>query len=125
LYQGRYKSFLVQTDQYFFQLVRYVEQNPLKAKLVKRAEHWKWGSLWRRESGTEEQKKLLAPWPVDLSPDYLQQVNILLNKGNEETIENCVNRGKPFGDDTWTDKMIEKFKLTSTVRERGRPKKGS
>jgi REP element-mobilizing transposase RayT len=34
LYQGRYKSFLCETDAHFIQLVRYVERNPLRAHLV-------------------------------------------------------------------------------------------
>ncbi|MBU3942870.1 transposase, partial [Patescibacteria group bacterium] len=49
LYQGRYKSFLVQEDDYLLQLFKYVERNPLRAKLVNKAEDWKWSSLWRRE----------------------------------------------------------------------------
>lgn len=56
LYQGRYKSFPVETDAYFIQLARYVERNPVRAKLVERAEDWKWGSIWVREKGTVEQK---------------------------------------------------------------------
>jgi putative transposase len=37
VYQGRYKSFPVAEDQYFYQLVRYVERNALRAGLVPRA----------------------------------------------------------------------------------------
>lgn len=40
LYQGRYKSFPVQTEDYFYQVVRYVERNALRANLVERAEQW-------------------------------------------------------------------------------------
>ena len=48
LYQGRFKSFPVQTDEYFYQAVRYVERNALRANLVSRAEDWPWSSLARR-----------------------------------------------------------------------------
>ena len=44
VYQGRYKSFPVQTDEYFFQVVRYVERNALRANLVGLAEDWRPGS---------------------------------------------------------------------------------
>ena len=64
VYQSRYKSFPVEEEEYFYQLVRYVERNALRADLVGRAEDWKWCSLWRRTSGTSEQKQLLSPWPV-------------------------------------------------------------
>ena len=34
LYQGRYKSFPVEGDEHFYQLVRYVERNALRAGSV-------------------------------------------------------------------------------------------
>ena len=64
VYQGRFKSFPVETNEYFYQLVRYVERNALRANLVPHAEDWKWSSLWRRASGTAEQQSLLAKWPL-------------------------------------------------------------
>ena len=44
LFRGRYKSVLVDADSYVLQLVRYIHNNPLKAGLVKRAEHYIWSS---------------------------------------------------------------------------------
>jgi len=38
LYQGRYKSFLIQKDNHLLSAIRYVERNPLRAKLVTKAE---------------------------------------------------------------------------------------
>lgn len=38
VYQGRFKSFPIQEDAHFFTVCRYVERNPLRAKLVERAE---------------------------------------------------------------------------------------
>lgn len=61
LYQGRYKSFLIQKDEHFLCAVNYVERNALRAGLVKKAEDWKWSSLWKREYGTQEQKNYLMP----------------------------------------------------------------
>ena len=49
LYQGRYKCFPVETDDYFYQVVRYVERNALRANLVMCAEAWPWSSLRRPE----------------------------------------------------------------------------
>src|SRR4051812_22599060 len=46
LYQGRFKSFPVSTDDYdLLTVIRYVEANPLRARLVERAEDWRWSSL--------------------------------------------------------------------------------
>jgi putative transposase len=40
-----------------------------------------------------------------------------------EEIRLSVNRGKPFGSDTWIQKIADKFSLKSTLNPRGRPKK--
>jgi putative transposase len=45
VYQGRFKSFLVEEEDYYFQVLRYIERNALRAGLVERAEDWRWSSL--------------------------------------------------------------------------------
>jgi REP element-mobilizing transposase RayT len=44
LFRGRYKSILVDADNYLLQLVRYIHRNPLKAGLVKRLGQYVWSS---------------------------------------------------------------------------------
>ncbi len=125
LYQGRYKSFIVQSNEYFLQLCRYVERNPVRAKLEKKAQGWKWGSLWRRENGTIEQLKILNSWPTDTPKNYLGWVNESESIEALSLIRNSVNKGKPYGKMSWIEKKIDEYKLESTLRSPGRPKKGS
>src|SRR5881398_558378 len=40
VYQGRFKSFPVETDEHLYTVLRYVERNALRANLVARAEDW-------------------------------------------------------------------------------------
>ena len=48
VWQGRFKAFAIQNDRHYLTVLRYVEQNALRARLVNRAEDWEWGSLrWR------------------------------------------------------------------------------
>ena len=44
LFQGRYKSFLVDSDHYFLALVRYIHENPVKAGIVGQAPSYPWSS---------------------------------------------------------------------------------
>ncbi|MCP3872704.1 MAG: hypothetical protein GY699_06045, partial [Desulfobacteraceae bacterium] len=44
LFQGRFKSLLIQDDTYLFRLSCYIHQNPLRAKLVTRLAEYPWGS---------------------------------------------------------------------------------
>jgi len=122
LYQGRYKSFICQDDNHFLTLVKYVEQNALKAKLVKKAEGWRWSSVWRREYGTIKQKKLLFPWPVSKPKDYLSWLNTILPEEKEEIIERSIIKSNPYGEDYWLDNTVKKFGLEQTLRRVGRPK---
>jgi putative transposase len=57
LYQGRFKSFPVQSDEHYLTVCRYVERNALRAGLVKRAELWSAGSLAQRRADTFSKRR--------------------------------------------------------------------
>ncbi|MCD7745236.1 MAG: transposase [Lachnospiraceae bacterium] len=44
LFQGRYRSCLVEDDAYFLQTSRYIHLNPVKAKMVDHPEDYEWSS---------------------------------------------------------------------------------
>ncbi|MCH7590354.1 transposase [PVC group bacterium] len=44
LFQGRYKSIVVDRDEYLKELTRYIHLNPVRAKIVKRPEQYLWSS---------------------------------------------------------------------------------
>ncbi len=44
LFQGRYKAILVDEEKYFYELVRYIVLNPVRAKMVKNLENYRWSS---------------------------------------------------------------------------------
>jgi putative transposase len=124
LYQGRFRSFPVQEDGHFLTVCRYVERNALRAGLVERAESWRWGSLWRRESGPAEGRKLLAEWPVERPRGWVEGVNHAETEAELAVLRGCVLRGRPLGGENWTARAIDRLGLESTVRPPGRPKKG-
>lgn len=124
IYQGRYKSFPVQTDFYFLSLVRYVERNAKRAAFVKKAEDWKWSSIYLRLYGDEKQKKLLNNWPVEIPDNYLKWINQPQPKEEVENIRCNLKRNRPFGEEDWTKKMVERFGLETTMRNPWRPING-
>lgn len=123
LYQGRYKSFLVDTDRYLLALSKYVERNPVRANLVTHSEDWQWGSAWRRMNGTEAQMKLLDPLPVPFPENYLDWINTADKVDDLTVIRHSLNKGVPYGRERWVDTMVTKYHLESTLRNAGRPKK--
>lgn len=123
LYQGRYKSFPVEGDEHFYQVVRYVERNALRAKLVRRAEDWRFGSLWLRTRGSAEQRHILSRWPLPQPATWARHVNQPQSDAELVAIRRSVERGQPFGDDRWVEATAKRLGLDSTLRKRGRPKK--
>jgi putative transposase len=123
VYQGRFKSFPVETDEHFYRLVRYVERNPLRAGLVRDAAAWRWSSLWLRESGSREERQWLSPWPVSRPRNWPALVNQPQSEAELEAIRRSIARGAPLGDPDWVRQTAERLSLQSTLRPRGRPKR--
>jgi putative transposase len=122
VYQGRFKSFPVQTDEHFLTVARYVERNARRAKLVKSAEAWQWSSLWRRTQGEPKWTVWLSEWPVERPRDWLARVNRAQTAAELEALRVSVQRGRPFGEEGWVRRMAKRFGMESTLRPRGRPK---
>ena len=99
IYQSRFKSFPVQDDTHFYVLCRYIERNPLRANLVTKAELWPHGSLDRWNQPTEPTPKVLSPWPLPRLPNWNDRVNAPVSEKELEALRNCVNRGRPYGDE--------------------------
>ncbi|NNM86160.1 MAG: hypothetical protein HKL96_10450 [Phycisphaerales bacterium] len=129
LYQGRFKSFPVQSGSHVPMVCRYVERNALTAGVVKRAEDWRWGSLWLRrqkqmDEPTRALREMLSAGPAGRWPElkgWTQTVNRLQTKGELAQLEASETRGRPLGDEAWLGKMVRQGGLEHTVRPEGRP----
>ena len=122
VYQGRFKSFPVQTNEHFLAVARYVERNARRAKLVTRAEDWRWSSLWRRGQDNSTLTAWLSDWPVERPRDWVARVNRPDTPAELEAVRLSVQRGRPFGAESWVQRMVKRFEMESTLRPRGRPK---
>jgi putative transposase len=95
----------------------------LRAGLVGRAEDWKWGSLHQRTRYARD--PLLADWPLPQPSDWAEYVNLPQTEAEIEAIRRCLHRGSPYSDASWTEQTAEQLGLQSTLRRRGRPRKGN
>jgi putative transposase len=122
VWQGRFKAFPIEDDDHLRTVLRYVERNPLRAELVTRAEDWRWSSLaaWREGSPL-----LWLGKPPLRQTHWLARVNEPLSAGDLNRLRHSVQRGKPFGGETWTQTIAERLGLTSCLRPQGRPKKST
>ena len=123
LYQGRFKSFVVQHDAHFLTVCRYVEANALRANLVPCAEQWRWSSLWRTSRDGAGATPRIASWPVPRPSDWLDRVNQPAASADLRRLRRCAQRGTPFGEEAWVEDVSKQLGLQSSLRPRGRPKK--
>ena len=124
IYQGRYKSFPIQDESYLYNVLRYVEANPLRARLVSRAENWPWSSLSRTpvyDGLVEIPRPRLAPW--DRGEHWQSEVNAPLPLAGLDSLRQSVARGTPQGQPQWIANLTSANGMESTVRARGRPRK--
>jgi putative transposase len=123
LYQGRFKSLPVEEDEHLLTLLRYVERNPVRAELSRRAGAWRWGSEGIRQRGPAELQAILSPWPVQRRRQWERWVNEPQTQAEEQAIRESIRRSRPVGGPNWINATAEKLSLQWTMRPRGRPRK--
>jgi putative transposase len=121
IYQGRFKSSPVSEDEHFFAVMRYVERNALRARLVTRAEMWRWSSLWQVVNRRCDVTR--SAWPVSRPADWLDYVNRAETEAELAAIRQSVRRGSPFGPSVWRQESARRLGLESTLQARGRPRR--
>ena len=106
LFQGRFSSCPVFTDQYLFTALRYIEQNPVKANMVNFPWQYKWSSAGYH-CGEISSDPLVKKSPLlsDIKDwkDFLSSTD-----PNEPELEEKIRTGRPFGPDRFYS-IIEDF----------------
>ncbi len=123
LYQGRFKSFPIEEETHLLTVCRYVEANALRAGLAKRAEAWRWSSLWAWRQRDSLLHRRLSDWPVDRPRNWLALVNDGVDEEGLARIRQAVVRAAPLGSDSWRVRIAARLGLDLTLRARGRPRK--
>jgi putative transposase len=101
-------------------VLRYVERNALRARLVERAEQWPWSSVrwWGRRSWPE----FLVSGPVAHPSDWILRVNEPVTDAELEAVRLSVKRSRPFGAEKWVRETAKSLGMESALRDRGRPR---
>ena len=121
IWQGRFKAFPIQQDRHLLTVLRYVERNPLRANLVRRAADWRWSSLADDSAGL---KLRLSDCPVAKPRNWREFVDQPQTQTEIDALRRCTVKNTPFGSDAWTRSTAEKLGLGSSLRAAGRPKRG-
>ena len=120
LWQGRFFS-CVLDDPHLWTAARYVERNPVRAKLVRRAERWKWSSA-AAHCGLREDPLLSPidmPWPVPDWATYLRDDD----ENEAERLRLRTRTGRPLGSDGFVKRLEAKLGRSLLPRKPGRKRK--
>jgi REP-associated tyrosine transposase len=119
VYQSRFKAIAVQCDDHFLRLCRYVERNPVRARLVVRAEDWEWSAA--SPAAPRPGRPALTAWPVPKPSGWQDAINVPERPRSLDEIRHAIKRGRHFGDRSWRLAAIEALGWRSG-RGQGRPR---
>lgn len=124
LWQGRFFSSALD-EAYTHSAIRYVEQNPVRAKMVRQACDYPWSSA-SAHSGLVD-SELLADLPLEYKPaDSQAWSNFLDATIPAEHLDNLrrnIEKGLPCGSGTFVETLERLSNRSLTFRPIGRPKK--
>ena len=131
LWEGRYKSSIVDSEAYFLACCRYIELNPVRARMVAHAQDYPWSSLGSRMQLKPDSQLLdghpcydaLAPTDIERRERYEQFVNAGIPESELRLIRDAVNRSQLTGGARFVDEIEQITGARLEMRGQGRPKK--
>ena len=131
LWEGRFKSSPVSSDSYLLACSRYIELNPVRAKLVSDPGIYKWSGYGFKigqidnyalldtdsayaDMGHDDRQRQsnYKKWTMESIPD-----------GEWDNIRKAVNKGVVFGNEHFKEKLEKLLGRRLDAREKGRPVK--
>lgn len=91
VYQDRFHDAKVFTESYYYNLLRYVEQNPMRANLVRSCRDWKWSSLAERLGND---RGILSEGPAPIPFEWAQLVDESLPDDATHDIRRSLSRDR-------------------------------
>jgi len=123
LWECRFYSSVIDSDAYLWSVCRYIERNPVRAKVTEKPTEYRWSSA--KINVGEKKSRFVEPIYRNLieKKDYPDFLNNVDDNRERKKIRNSTYAGMPLG----TDKFIEKISLICGVvlkkHPRGRPRK--
>ncbi len=130
LWEGRYKSSIVDAESYLLACMRYIELNPVRADMVADPGEYAWSSY--RSNGLGQINDHLAPHPLYLSIDREREARLAgyrslfrseLDDAAVNDIRQAVVQGVPLGNERFMEKICAMSGVRQRQAKRGRPEK--
>jgi len=118
LWQGRFASF-VMDEPHLLAAVRYVELNPVRAKLADDAVHWRWSSAKAHLLGRDDCLAQVAPM-LAMIRDWRGFLDSAIPEEQLREMRNHTRTGRPLGNDAFVSHLEELVGRVLRPRKPGR-----
>jgi REP-associated tyrosine transposase len=130
VWQGRFKSPIIQDDEHLLTVLRYVEGNALRANMVADLAAYPWSSyivhgLGKRQELVDELPgwQGLGKTETERQAYWRTWLHTPLSGRELEGVRRAITSGRPFGAEGWVEGTAKAVGLNLMVRPRGRPRK--
>ncbi len=123
LWENRYHSCIVDQEKYLWAVARYIEQNPVRAGLVKKAEDYPYSSARAHVQGSEGGVLGEELFSKEQHRDYVRLLRAGITQREIEEVRYHTRSGRPFGEEGFVKRMERRLRRPLARRPRGRPKK--
>ncbi|HEC14865.1 MAG TPA: transposase [Rhodospirillales bacterium] len=103
LWQGRFASFPMD-ERHLLAAARYVELNPVRAKMVKRPEDYIWSSARAHLSGKDDRVVKAGPL-LDIAGDWAAFMARGLDESERGALRRHERTGRPLGDERFIERL--------------------
>ncbi|MFV0436738.1 MAG: transposase [Desulfopila sp.] len=123
IWQNRFFSCIVESDEYLWSVTRYIECNPIKAGLVAHAEDYDWSSAKAHLTSAPDDLLQEPSWLEEAAKASYAEFILKSDEETENKLRNATRTGRPFGSEKFIDDMEYRLKTNLRPRKPGRPKK--
>ena len=130
LWEGRYRSTLIQTDRYLLTCMAYLDLNPVRAGLVRQAKEYEWSS--HRHYIGQRADKLITPhplfWALGNTPfsreaAYADLVDVGITSAQHSDLTRSVLSGWALGDEDFIGDLQKRTSRRAVQAQACRPAK--
>jgi putative transposase len=122
LWQNRFFSSVVEEEPYLWAVMRYMEQNPVRAKLVKKAEEYRWSSARAHVLGVEDdvlsRETGIKEKEIRSYREFIREEEAEINAA----IRRATSTGRPLGGEGFIKKLEKRLNRDLFPKKGGRPK---
>lgn len=123
LWESRYHSCIVDQEKYLWAVSRYIEQNPVRAGIVERAEDYPYSSAAAHVKGGKDGLLGEDLFTDDRRQDYILLLRTDAPRKEIERLRYATRTGRPFGTEAFVVEMENRLDRRLLQRPKGRPRR--